>query len=211
MGGQVSIDGKRDSRPKRRQSSAGQIMDEKSVKDLMLPLNEYGVVNEDATLADALETLELAQSARAPGRQPPRAVLVLGGDGEIVGQLGHLDFLAALEPRYALLGSLETISRAGMTSQFMELMLESLSFWKGSLSELCRRSSAIRVRSVMRPVGHSLDLETPLTEAIHKMVLWQAVRVLVTQQGTVIGLLRLTDLFEEFAAHLKAVKQEEQP
>lgn len=65
------------------------------VKDLMVPLHEYAVVEEHATLLEALRALEAAQENLPAGRHLHRALLVRRG-GEIVGRLGHLAFLEAL-------------------------------------------------------------------------------------------------------------------
>ena len=51
-------------------------METKTVKDLMLPLEEYAVVHEDATLREAMMALDQAQNRVHAGRQPHRAVLV---------------------------------------------------------------------------------------------------------------------------------------
>ena len=84
---------------------------QKYVLDIMLPLNEYAVVSIDATLYDAFISLKEAQKKLPKGRQPHRAVLVVDNKGKIVGKLGHLGFLRALEPRYKNLGQLDMISK----------------------------------------------------------------------------------------------------
>ena len=87
-------------------------LDSKRVKDVMLPLSEYAVVSEDATLREALLALEEAQRELPPGRQPHRAVLVVDRDKNIVGKAGQLTFLKALEPKSSVLGDLDTLASA---------------------------------------------------------------------------------------------------
>ena len=70
----------------------------KRVKDLMLSLSEYAVVDEDATILDALRALAASQAKVPPGKQPHRAILVRDRRGEIVGKLHHFAFLRALAP-----------------------------------------------------------------------------------------------------------------
>ena len=67
----------------------------KSVKELVIPVDEYAVVSRDATLLDAIRVLRVAQSRMAPDRQPPRAVLVVDSRKRVIGQLGYLDILKA--------------------------------------------------------------------------------------------------------------------
>lgn len=56
-------------------------MNAKTVKDLMVPLDNYAVVPEDATLLDAIAALEKSQKNLPTGRQPHRAVLVVDAGG----------------------------------------------------------------------------------------------------------------------------------
>ncbi len=72
------------------------------VKDLMVPLEEYATVTEDATLYEAVLSLEEAQEnfEDKHTRYRHRAILILDKDGNVVGKLGQLDVLRALEPKY---------------------------------------------------------------------------------------------------------------
>jgi len=63
------------------------------VKDLMLPLDDYAVVQEDATLIEAYCALVEARKKLPPDRPPSRAVLVTDKKGKIVGKVGQLAFL----------------------------------------------------------------------------------------------------------------------
>jgi hypothetical protein len=48
-----------------------------SIKELMVPLNEYATVSEDATLADAIQALDHAQETFCQNKYRHRAILVL--------------------------------------------------------------------------------------------------------------------------------------
>ena len=178
-------------------------MDTKRVKDLMLPLDEYAVVPEDATLVDALVALEKAQGALPPGRHPHRAVLVVDKDGSIVGKLGHLAFLKALEPKYGLLGDMQTLSRAGLSSEFITDMMANMRFWSDESSDIRRRAHAVKVKDAMRQVDENIDENASLMEAIHCLVMWQTLSALVTRQGQAVGILRLTDLFAAVSEYVR--------
>ncbi len=63
----------------------------------------------------------------------------------------------------------------------------------------------IEVKYLMRPIRESINEEAPITEAIHKMIMWQAMRVLVTRsEKEVIGVLRLSDLYSEVTGRMKS-------
>jgi CBS domain-containing protein len=169
----------------------------KLVKELMLPLSDYAVVSMEASLKEALKALELAQKRLSPDRQPHRAVLVTDKAGKIVGKLGHLGFLKALEPKYNVLGDVERLSRSGLSLEFINSMMDNYRFWQDDFAVLCRRSRNIKIKDVMKPVEESIDENATLTEAIHRIVMWQTLSILVTSGKQVVGILRLSDLFEE--------------
>lgn len=178
-------------------------MDTRTVKDIMVPLDEYAVVSETATLLDAILALEAAQKRLPPGRQPIRAVLIADNDKNIVGKIGQLAFLRALEPKYNMLGNLETLAAAGVQPEFISSVMEHYRFFQDSLPDMLLRGQTITVRDVMRPVAENIDENAPLREAIHLFVMLQTLSILVTRRGTVVGLLRLSDLFDELSNEMK--------
>ena len=179
-------------------------METRSVKELMIPLGEYAVVPSDASLVDAVRTLKAVERRLHPDRQPARAVLVVDSEGAVIGQLGHLEILQALESKYGLLGDLGVLSKAGVSEELVESLIQNLSFWRGDLGDVCRRARATKVSELMRPIEESITEEAPLSEAIHKMVICQSMRILVTRGGGVVGVLRSADLFEAVSDILEA-------
>jgi hypothetical protein len=179
-------------------------MDKTLVRDIMVPLEDYPVVGEDATLADALVALDEAQRRLPPGRQPYRAVLVTDKKGGIVGKLGQLVFLNALEPKYAVLDDLGKLARAGVSPELVSSMMEHFRFLQDSLPDLCERAGRMKVKEVMRPTKDSIAEDAPLSEAIHGMVLGQTLSILVTRNSEPVGLIRLSDLFDVIAERIKS-------
>ena len=72
-------------------------MHAKKVKDLMVPLEEYATVSEEANLHEAVLALEKAQSRFRQDRYKHRAVLVYDKEKRIVGKLSQLDVIKGLE------------------------------------------------------------------------------------------------------------------
>jgi CBS domain-containing protein len=180
-------------------------MKKQRVKDVMLPLSEYAVVTEETTLGEALRALAEAQVRLQPGRQPHRAVLVRDREGSIVGKLGHLGFLKALEPKYDLFGDVERLARAGVTSELMDMMTENLRFWQDDLEMIRHRAMKTTMKEVMKPVEESIDEDKPITDAMHRMIMWQTLSVLVTRGSEVVGILRLSDLFDTVSEYVTGV------
>lgn len=184
-------------------------MNEKVVKDLMVPLDDYPVVSQDATLLEAILEFEAAQKKRDRGRQPHRAVLVVDENGKVIGKLGQLAFLKALEPQRNILSDMSRLSVAGVSSEFISSMMSHYRFFQDSLSDLCFRARNIKVRDVMLPVTVSIDANAPLGEAIYKIVAEQTLSILVTRGEKIIGLLRLSDLCQEVAEEMKKLTGEQ--
>lgn len=174
------------------------------VKDIMIPLEAYAVVSQNATIEEAIRTLVGAEAKLPPDRQPPRAVLVIDKNKIVVGQVGYHDFLGVLEPKYNLLGDLDSLSRAGVHRELLDSIIEHQRFWQGDLPDVCERVRGMKVTEIMHPVTESIDEMAPISEAIHKIVMLRAMRMLVLSGGDVIGVVRLADLFAEMAKHFCA-------
>ena len=174
-----------------------------TVKDIMLPLGEYAVVDEDATMVDALHALEAAQAKVPAGRHPHRAVLVKNKAGAIVGKLGHLAFFAGLEPRYEELGDLSALSRVGLSTAYMSTMMQELSVWQNDFDDYVQRAKTTKIKTVMHPVNEHIDVHDRIGEAIHKFVVHQALSLLVLDKDQPVGILRLADLFPVIAKNIK--------
>ncbi len=178
-------------------------MDNKLVRDLMVLLDDYAVVSQEASLLDAVLALEKAQENLPPDRQPHRAVLVVDENKNVIGKIGQLAFLRALEPKYKIIKDLDKLSRAGVSGEFVSSMMEHFSLFQESLNDLCQKARSILAKDVMRPVEESIDENASLSEALHEMVIYQTLSILVTRDRKVVGLLRLSDLFDEIIKNIK--------
>jgi predicted transcriptional regulator len=180
-------------------------MGETKVRDIMVPLDEYPVVDENATLLDVVEALDAGKKRLPPGKHPYRAVLVVGSQGKIVGKIGQFAFLAALEPKYNLLGDLDRLQNSGLSPEFVSTVMDHYRFFEESLPDLCQRCSTLKVTDAMHPLSESVDESASIADAIHKIVMWQHQSLLVTRGDEVVGLIRLPDLYDEIAQQMKSL------
>lgn len=177
-------------------------MAERKVKDLMLSLAEYATVAEGSTLAEALRALRRAQPGAETGLHRHRAVLVLDGAGRVVGKLTHWAVLRALEPKLVTARDMDSLARAGLSAEFIRSMTERMPRPPEAFEGMCRVAARVRARDAMLPVDDALDEETPLTDAIRFLVLSHAQSTLVARHGEVVGILRLTDVFDAVATQI---------
>ncbi|MBI9083768.1 MAG: CBS domain-containing protein [Desulfobacterales bacterium] len=176
----------------------------------MVPLAEYATVGENATLFDAVITLEKAQADFDHTRYRHRAVLVVAADGHVVGKISQLDALKALEPKYSEMASQKGIQNFGFSKSFTVSLLKSYGMWSTPLTDLCRKAMDIKVREVMhRPSeGEFVEEEASLDQAVHQLVMGHHQSLLVAKGDKITGILRLTDVFSAVFHVMKACQTE---
>lgn len=172
------------------------------VREIMLPLSEYAVVSEEATIVDALTALQKAVKKLPPGRQPHQAVLVRNFRGEIIGKIHYFAFLRALVPDRKSLGSLGILERAGVGDDLRDTSMQLLDLLTGELVDLCERARHVQVRDIYTSATVSIQEDAPLSDAIRMFVSHQTLSLLVRRKEETVGILRLSDLFQELSRQI---------
>ena len=167
------------------------------MSDLMVPLSEYATVSEDATLYEAVLELERAQAEFDHTKYRHRAILVYDKNNVIIGKLSQMDVLRALEPKYAEMGTGKGLGRYGFTKAFMTSMLDNFQLFEQPFTEICKKASLQNVTEFMSSFseGEYVEGNATMDKAIHQFVLGNQQSLLVTHEGKVVGILRLTDMF----------------
>ena len=167
------------------------------VKELMVPLSEYAVIEAEATIFEAVMALEKAQAEFDHSRYRHRAVLVSDRDGKIVGKLGQLDLLRALEPKYNEMKTSTGVTRFGFSRKFLLSMLEQYNLFDLPFNDLCRKAADQKVSRYMhQPTeGEFIEADASLDKAVHLLVVGQHQSLLVMESERIVGILRLTDVF----------------
>lgn len=175
------------------------------VTELMVPLSDYALVRDDATLYDAVVALEEAQKRFISHRYAHRAVLVQDKNGHIVGKLSQADIIRGLEPRYGSITDSKPLARTGFTASYIRNIMKTQGLWQKPLDNLAQKASDIKVAEVMyTPAeGEYVDVDASLDEAIHQLIMGHHQSLLVTSGGAVVGVLRLTDVFHEICTLIR--------
>ena len=174
-----------------------------TVESLMVPIEEYATVSEDATLYEAVKALEKAQEEQDRKRYHylHRAILVLDKNGKVEGKVSQLDVLMALEPKYKNIGDMEALSRSGFSLDFLKSMMETFALCDIPFTDMCARAGDLKVKEFMSSLseGEYVEADMALCEAVHMFVIGNHQSLLVTRDrdGEIIGILRLTDVFKE--------------
>ncbi|MEZ4528870.1 MAG: CBS domain-containing protein [Desulfobacterales bacterium] len=176
-----------------------------TVKEIMVPLSGYATVDENATLMDAVLSLEKAQQEVGKNPYVHRAVLVLNSKGNVVGKISQMDVLRALEPKYMEMQGSQSIAHLGFTKSFMKQMFHAYNLWASPLDDICRKGCERKVRDFMYKPGEGeyVEEDTSMDEAIHQLVMGHHQSLLVTKGETAVGILRLTDVFSAVVEKMK--------
>ena len=181
-----------------------------TAEDLMVPIDEYATVSEEATLYEAVKALEKAQEELDRKHYPylHRAILVLDKKGKVLGKISQLDVLRALEPKYKGMGDMRHLSRTGFSLDFIKSMMEKYALCEVPFTQMCREAANLKVKDYMyKPEeGEYVEIDASLCEAIHILVMGQHQKLLVTRDGEIVGILRLTDVFKEVFQTMESQK-----
>ena len=185
-------------------------MKSSTLKGIMVPLEEYATVSEDANIIEAITALEDAQEAFDPNRYPHRAVLVLDKENRVVGKLSQHDIIQALEPKYAeskahKKGALEHL---GFGREFIESVSLQYSDWDKPLQNLYKKALEQKAKSFMyKPTeGEYINVSATMDETIHQLIIGKHHSLLVTDGSVIVGIVRLTDVFEFICLRLKTMQ-----
>lgn len=168
------------------------------VKDLMVPLSEYATVSEDATLSDAVAALKKSQQDFDQAKYRHRAILIIGADRQIIGKVDLHAILKTLEPKYEEMLADNGPAHMGFTRKYQKAMFESMKLWQNPMDQICEKAAQIKVNTFMITPKENEFIEpnASLGEAIHQLVLGRYQSLLVKEGTKVVGVLRLTDLFD---------------
>ena len=156
--------------------------EERTVKDLMLPLEDYDSISSNKSVRDAFELMD---------KTGHHAILVLSENNEPTGQLSYRDALMALEPKYAA----GKWGHSWFTKQAFEKY--PVFYYEGEFSGQCKAQLKKTVKDVMSAFPVSIDKDATLAEAVHVMVTQNIGRMPVVSNGKFLGMIRLVEIFDE--------------
>jgi CBS domain-containing protein len=176
-----------------------------SVKEIMVPLSEYATVSEDATLYDAILALEMAQAKHVKTPYSHKAILVFNKENKIVGKIGQVDVLRALEPKYESIIDSGSLSRFGYSNHFLKSLVSRYQLWDKPLNDICKKAGDLKVKTFMvtPSEGEYISEESSLDEAIHMFVMANHQSLIVKKGNEITGILRLVDLFHKISETIK--------
>ncbi len=159
---------------------------DKSMKDLMIPLEDYPHIPYWFTLRQAMAIVK-EMSIKYEGQFEPRALLVFDEKYRLLGILTLRDIIKGLEPRF--------MQETGLIKADPNLAVLMGDLFGPGLNEASQKP----VSAVMSPIKINVQGNDPLPKAIFLMITENVGLLPVIQDSKVAGMVRLSDLFGEIS------------
>lgn len=159
---------------------------EPRVRDLLT--TDYETIGADETIHDAVDKLsELDRKCLEQGTVGAKTLIVQDQEGYFVGLLTMLDILKAIEPPF--LREADHLFGIG---------------WDGLFEEIVHQAENEKVGDSMTEAEEimSVDPDDRLIKVVELMVKHRLRRLPVLEEGKVIGVIRLYDIFHEVAREM---------
>jgi CBS domain-containing protein len=170
-------------------------MKDKTVQDIMVPVEQYPCIPDTLTIGDAIIEMTV-QILKRKQLSLARVALVFDEEfQDLRGMLRRRDIMRGLEPRFLISGSL------GYTRKLFNVPIDP------NLSELSheqlftglRKRAKRLVRQYMVPIKATVNYDDHIMKAVCEMVDHDASVLPVLKEGTVIGVVRSVDVLSEIA------------
>ena len=169
----------------------------KNLKDIMIPIDHYAVVDPGATLQEAVSSLRTSYCKIEKGfceETGPRTVLVVDSKGELVGVLDFRSILKVLVPEVA--GSLsERIAALEISIVFAQAGAEDLDLSQEDVTTRVIKNAQVKVKKIMlKNIAH-VQSDTSLLDALKLSFRKKLVMLPVYEGKQLVGVVRDADLF----------------
>jgi CBS-domain-containing membrane protein len=163
----------------------------------MVPLSEYATVSKDATLKEALRSLENKKMCYGDAPYRHCSLVVVNKKGNAVGRLSQIDIMRALEPGYSNLGDVRWMERSQLSERMLITIREQFNLWEQPVESMRETMEKVKVSEIMQvpSEGEFVDESDTLNVAMHRIVMGSHHSLLVTKNRKIVGILRATDAF----------------
>ena len=166
------------------------------VRDLVIPLEDFPHLNENQTLHDAVEVL-LSYTCGEYNRIRYAELLILNDRNQLSGRVTLQNILLNLDPRLKEASKVKGFEGKG--AGFLDLII----LWEDSFFVECRKWSHILIKDLMSPIKHIVKGSDPVLKALAIMTNTQNLVLPAIDEGRIIGVIRLKEIFKTITARCK--------
>ena len=157
------------------------------IREIMIPLDKYPHLNENKTIQDAIAAFQ-----NWPNNQGGfcySKLLVVNDDHNLVGTLSRLDILQGLAPQ--LFDATKVDKFEGKDAEYPNLIF----LFEEKVYSECGENQAKPIKPLAQDIKFSLPANTPILKAMVMISNRKDFNVPVTDNGNIVGVLRLGDIF----------------
>ncbi len=158
------------------------------IGEIVIPLSSYPHLKENQTLQEAIQAL-MSFEAGEPSRPKYAGLLVVNDNKQLVGKLSLLDIMHGLVPR--LVDAAKADKFEGKDAEYPNLSF----LYEDSTFAECGKNLQQPIKSLLQPIEFSLPADTHILKALAMMSHRKEFNVPVTDNGSVVGMLRLEEIF----------------
>jgi Mg/Co/Ni transporter MgtE len=159
---------------------------EKKVKDLMIPLTDYPHIPYWFTIKQAIAIVKKA-SLGLEGKLEPTILLIFDEKYQLMGSLSIKDLLRGIEQKFS------------RTGDWMSKEWDTPVFFEGLFTAGVKEEAQKTVSEIMSPVKDTIGAEDSIIKAIYIMMEKDHTLLSVIDQGNVVGVIRLNEIFNEIS------------
>ncbi|BCS87789.1 CBS domain-containing protein [Pseudodesulfovibrio sediminis] len=166
------------------------------VKNLMTPVSDYQTLPMDARLSDVATVLKESKH---------RDIIIVDENGAFAGVVTMSGIIMALEPNYRKLNQRDMDSDI-LSNRFVADQFKEFNLWTDSLATLCDKGQNIPVVEAMivPDEDHYINIEEKLEHGVHMYIIGTPQPLVVRDNGTIVGILRMADVFDELVSRMAA-------
>ncbi len=165
---------------------------EKTAAEIMIPMADYTSVQVDSTVKEGIEKLKDSyENFLSTGKimeSGHRAIMVFEGEN-VVGVLNMQKILDAIRPEYL----------SAPKPSMADSMQFSAMFWSGLFTSQVRKLKNRKIRDIMSECPPIVQGDANLMDVVEKIHSEKRRRVIVEEEGKIIGVIREQELFYEIA------------
>ncbi len=167
----------------------------KRVREIMVPIDQYPSVRDNATLRDAIMVLDGARLDVQGRKSQPRVLLEFDAIHVLVGYARRRDIMRGLEPGFMITEPMTY--RKKLFDVAADPNLAELPYDR--VVSRIRMQAERPVSDVMQPIETTIDSDNHLMKAIHEMVTLNLYLIPVIHERQLVGVIRSVDIIHELA------------
>ncbi len=168
--------------------------EEKQVRDVMIPIEEYTTVGPEKTVREGIQMLRQSFEVSVPTsrlmKMGHRSILVMDRKGELLGVLSIMDLIRSVRPSYL----------SAPKPSMADSIQYSAMFWSGLFTRQAKALALVKIVDIMSPSPPVIREDANLMEAANLLFTERSRRLVVLGlEGKVIGVVREQEIFFELA------------